>query len=119
MLNELRDIVMSNQRALIVMIVFIALDVVTGVLKAIVEGKLNSTKLKEGIFHKILEVIVIIVGVFLDFLLEVNYIANSVTIALVGMEGISILENIGNYIPLPDVLRKVIEQLSQNDHTEI
>ena len=114
LLDELKNIIMGNQRALIVMIVFIALDVITGLIKACIEGKLNSTKLKEGIFHKVLELILVIVGIFLDFLLEVTYVANGVLIALVGMEGISILENIGAYIPLPTILKKVIEQLNSD-----
>lgn len=112
MLLELRDIVMGSQRALLVMIAFIALDIVSGIIKAVIERELNSTKLKDGIYHKVLEIILVIVGVLLDFMLETNYIANAVLIALVGMEGISILENIGSYIPLPAVLKEVLAKLN-------
>lgn len=118
MLDELRDIVLTNQRALLVMGVFIALDVITGVLRAVVEHELSSTKMKEGLFRKALEIILVIFGVFLDFLLEVNYVANAATVALVAMEGVSILENIGQYIPLPDILKKTIAGLSDRESEE-
>lgn len=115
LLDELKQIMMSNQKPLLVMLLFICLDVITGVIKACIEGKLNSTKLKEGIFHKVLELILVVIGVAFDFLLEVQYIANGTLIALVAMESISVLENIGTYIPLPDILKKIIESLNADN----
>ena len=112
MLDELRTIVQGNQKALFVMLIFIALDVVSGVVDAIIKHELNSTKLKEGIYHKLLELLLVIAGIALDWLLEADYITYSVLVSFVAMEGISILENVGSYIPLPDVLKEVLGKLN-------
>lgn len=66
MLDELKAIIQGNQKALIVMMVFIALDVVSGVIDAIIKHELESTKLKEGLYHKLLELLLVAAGISLD-----------------------------------------------------
>ena len=115
MLDELKAIIQGNQKALIVMLVFIALDVITGVINAVIKQELNSTKLKEGLYHKLLELMLVIAGISLDFLLDANYITYAILIAFVAMEGISICENVGEYVPIPSVLKEVLEKLNAGE----
>lgn len=118
LLELLKDIITKNQVGLEVMGIFIVLDVITGLIKAVIEKDLQSGVMRTGILKKLLEVILVVVASLLDALLSVNYIANCVSLFLIGMEGLSIIENIGNYIPLPEVLSNTLEALKDKGKGE-
>ena len=108
--------------ALIVLVSFMALDYLTGVLRAIVNQEVSSDTGLKGIARKTVILIVLIVAVLLDRLLNTGtwvfrtlicyfYIAN---------EGISLLENCaGLGLPIPDKLKDALMQLKDGEKKEL
>lgn len=109
--------------ALIVLVSFMALDYLTGVLRAIVNKEVSSdTGLKGTATIKTVILTVLIVAVLLDRLLNTGtwvfrtlicyfYIAN---------EGISLLENCaGLGLPIPDKLKDALVQLKDGEKKDL
>lgn len=108
--------------AIIVLIIFMALDYATGLLRAWINKKVSSDVGLKGIARKAVIFVVLIVAVLLDRLLNTGtwvfrtlicyfYIAN---------EGISILENCaGVGLPIPEKLKDALAQLKNGEKKEI
>lgn len=85
---------------LIIVLGFIAFDVVTGLIKAGYNGNYNSAIMRQGGFHKSMEVMAMAVAYFVEYsVVYVNIGVNvpavpAVTVYICIMELISILENI-------------------------
>lgn len=85
--------------------VFIIVDYITGVINAVMHGKLSSTKMREGLGHKFAYLCVFFVAWFIDF--EMGHIdlgfhtalTPLVTVGIVLIELSSIIENIGKINP--------------------
>jgi len=79
---------------------FILFDILTGVVKALYQGKLNSTALRQGLFHKLSELLAIIGSGGLSYACEyINIgidlpILNVVVTYICVMELISVIENL-------------------------
>ena len=79
---------------------FILFDVITGVIKALYQGGIDSTKLRKGLFYKLSEIVTIIGCGLLEY--GMNYIdlgidipfLKPVAVYICIMELISIIENI-------------------------
>lgn len=110
-LEVLRSIAVQNQKAMIVLCVFIVLDIVTGVLKAASKKELVSSKFRQGCVKKIFELVLIIVGFCLDYLTDLSYVGNTVSVFFIVMEGYSILENTSEFVELPGILKAILEGL--------
>ena len=102
---------------MVTLLMFMAIDYVTGVLNAIKKKKLSSRIGRDGILKKVF--IILLVGsvnllglaVGID---ELRYLVISFYLA---NEGISILENgceLG--VPIPQKVKDVLEQLKGEDH---
>lgn len=85
--------------------VFIIVDYITGVINAVMHGKLSSTKMREGLGHKFAYLCVFFVAWFIDF--EMGHIdlgfhtalTPLVTVGIVLIELSSVIENIGKINP--------------------
>lgn len=85
--------------------VFIIVDYITGVINAVMHGKLSSTKMREGLGHKFAYLCVFFVAWFIDF--EMGHIdigfhtalTPLITVGIVLIELSSIIENIGKINP--------------------
>lgn len=79
---------------------FILFDIITGVLKALYKGKLNSTLLRKGLFHKLSEVITVACSGLLQYATTiVDFGVNVPLLPIVSvyiclMELVSIIENL-------------------------
>ena len=102
--------------------VFIVLDIVTGIIKAVYKGNVDSTELRKGLFRKLSEVIAIIGAYFIDFAL--NYldlgIEPHITVAVITyicvMEIVSIIENLCEVNPqLSNFFKPYINKLKKGD----
>lgn len=95
---------------------FMVIDVFTGVLKAIKNKELNSTKAREGIYKKASFILFIAFGYLADYAMDyVNMGFNlpaAVTICtlIIVTEAISVLENLGQINP--DLVKLVAPFLS-------
>ena len=102
---------------IIALVVFIFLDVVTGLLKAWKNGDISSAKSREGVIHKASEILALLVGFAADIFLpqalsqmtgtEIHFEVFGAAIAcyIILTEILSILENLAETgVALPDFI---------------
>ncbi len=95
---------------------FMAIDVFTGVLKAVKNKELNSTKAREGIYKKASFILFIAFGYLADYaMVYVNMgfnfpAAATICTLIIVTEAISVLENLGQINP--DLVKLVAPFLS-------
>ena len=101
------------------LIVFVAIDYITGVMCAVIDRKLSSAVGFKGIFRKVL--IFLLVGI--ANIIDVQVIGTgavlrtAVIFFYISNEGVSLLENAGHLgLPIPEKIKTVLEQL--HDRTE-
>ena len=101
---------------------FILFDVVTGLLKALYNGEINSTKLRQGLFHKLSEILAVVGSVLLEY--GMAYVHIGIELPIFGVVGtyicvtelISILENLGQMNPiLGKLFKPYLEKLKEKD----
>jgi toxin secretion/phage lysis holin len=98
------------------LVVFVAIDYVTGFMCAILDRKLSSEIGAKGIFKKVVIFSLVAVGNIIDtnILGEGGVIRTAVIFFYMSNEGISILENATRLgLPVPEKLRTVLQQLNE------
>lgn len=75
-------------------LIFIVADIVTGYLQALINKNVESKKMREGIIHKMLLIIIVILSFVLDKTFNINAIWKFTSIYIIFMEITSILENV-------------------------
>ena len=110
---------------LIALVVFMALDYITGLMCAIVDKKLSSAVGFKGICKKVLILMLVGVANILDVHVvgQGSALRGAVIAFYLSNEGLSLLENAAYIgLPIPDKLREILAQLhnreNKNDHTE-
>ena len=100
------------------LIAFIILDYITGVLKAIYTKTLSSETGFKGLIRKFLILIVVVVAVTIEGVLGDAIPIREITITFfLCNEGISLLENASEFIPIPEKLKSIFIQLrDKNTH---
>jgi toxin secretion/phage lysis holin len=104
------------------LIAFVVIDYVTGLMVAVLEKKLSSEVGFRGIFKKVLIFTMVGIGNIIDVYLIKNgsAIRTAVIFFYLSNEGISILENTGKIgLPIPEKLKKVLEQLNKEDESNV
>ena len=96
------------------LIVFVAIDYITGVMCAVIDRKLSSAVGFKGIFRKVL--IFLLVGI--ANIIDVQVVGTgavlrtAVIFFYISNEGVSLLENAGHLgLPIPERIKTVLEQL--------
>lgn len=106
--------------ALTTLIIFMAVDYITGLIVAGVfkkskkteNGALESRAGWKGLCRKGVTLLIVLVACRLDVVLGSNFIRDAVVIAFIANETISIIENAGLMgIPIPAVITKAIDVL--------
>lgn len=96
------------------LIVFVCLDFATGVAKGIFQHRLASAICFKGIVKKVFIFVVVAIGVVLQGLIGNTLpLRDMVVCFYVANEGISVLENIAEFIPLPAKLKEVLLQIRE------
>lgn len=103
---------------IIVFSVLCLLDMITGILNAILAKELESHKLKTGLVGKIYEYCVIAVAYLLGKLFQLDQICIVTLVFYISQEGISILENTSKHIKYPKVILEVLKKLSSKGGNE-
>ena len=93
-----------------ILIIFMALDYITGILGAVYRQKLSSGKGFKGIIKKACILLTVCVGAMIQEFLGVPVRDIVVTFFVVN-EGLSIVENIGKVIALPNIIKQTLEAL--------
>lgn len=104
---------------------FILADIVTGILQAVYHGDLNSTKLRQGLFHKLSEILAIIMSVgleyackYIDFGVDIPLL-KVVAIYICMMELVSVIENLCELNPnLAKLFKPYLEKLRNEEGEE-
>ena len=100
------------------LIVFVAVDYLTGLMCAVIDKRLSSEIGAKGIFKKVLIFALVGLGHMLDtqVLGDGSAIRNAVIFFYLSNEGISILENATHIgLPLPRKLKAVLKQLNEEE----
>ena len=91
----------------VILIVCNCLDILTGLIKAIHDKELKSSKLRDGAVNKAMIWCVVIASYFGS-----SYVGFDLTKVTLGyyiiMELVSIVENAGQFIPVPEELKKYL-----------
>ena len=111
----------SIDNLLIMLLIIMAIDYLTGVCKAIVNKKLNSIIGAKGIIKKVGYLLVIALSVLIDKILgDAGAIRILVIYFFIANEGISILENWGQMgLPLPKRLKQCFLQLKNEEDKNV
>lgn len=98
------------------LLLFIAIDYVTGVMRTIVRKQLSSEIGFKGIFGKIIILCLVALATRLDNILGAEALRYLVISFYIANEGISILENTAELdVPYPQKLKDVLEQLRKEE----
>lgn len=107
--------------ALIVLLIFMAIDYITGVIVAAFfknsdkseSGGLNSKAGWKGLVKKCVILLMVIVATMLDYVTGLTIVRDGVITAFVANELLSIIENAGLMgIPMPEVIKKGLDVLN-------
>lgn len=103
---------------IITLITLVVFDYITGFIKAVYTKELSSEIGYKGIIKKVMILILIVVSCVLDRLISgVIPVRETVIMFFVVNEGLSIVENISEVIPVPQSLKKVLLQLRDKNNT--
>ena len=108
--------------SLVTLIIFMAIDYVTGLLVAGVfhksqkteNGSLESRAGWKGLCRKCITLLMVLVATRLDIVTGTSFIRDAVVIAFIANETISLVENAGLMgVPIPEVITSAIEVLKK------
>lgn len=102
--------------ALIVLVVFMTIDYLTGVIRAGFEHKVSSSVGFKGLAKKFIIILILMMAVLLDRLIGTGSWVFRTIVAYfyIANEGISILENSAALgLPIPDKLKDILAQLKE------
>lgn len=111
----------GNDGVLYALIIFAVLDYLTGFMCALADRKLSSKVGFKGICRKVLIFAMVGVGHLLDLHLlgGGSVLRTAINFFYLSNEGLSIVENSAHLgLPIPDKLRKVLEQLHDRAEKE-
>lgn len=74
-------------------LLFSMIDILSGLIQAIINKSVDSQKMRVGLLHKTLLILIILMGFTLDFTFNINFVSKSICIFVIAMEIISITEN--------------------------
>lgn len=101
---------------IVILLGLMATDIFAGVVKAFYLGEFQSKILREGLIKKLFEIVIIVIGYVLDYVLNLKQIGVAVSLILIGAETYSIvIENASTFVPIPKVLKNAIDTLKSED----
>lgn len=109
-------------RALATLVIFMAIDYITGLIVAGVfksspktqSGALESRAGYKGLFRKGMTLLMVLIATRLDLIMETHFVRDAVVIAYIVNESISIVENAGLMgLPVPQAIIKAIDILKR------
>lgn len=113
--------------ALSTLILFMAVDYITGLVVAGVfhaspkskDGTLESRAGWKGLCRKGVNLLIVLVACHLDTVMGSNFIRDATVIAFIANETLSIIENAGLMgVPIPEAITKAVDILKQRSETE-
>lgn len=97
-------------------IIFSIGDILTGFIQAVINDDVQSKKMREGLLHKSLIVIVLILSVVASITFNINLISQFVSGYIILMETISIFENLKKAgLNFDDLLKIFVKKGEKNE----
>lgn len=111
----------SETWRLILPFIMMGLDIVTGLIYAWSSKSFQSTKMRSGLAKKAGEAVIIVIGELCLWALHFpDAIMTGISVYIIFMEFMSIIENLDKLgVPLPDRIKKVINNHSEEDLKEL
>lgn len=75
-------------------LIFSGLDILTGYIQAVINKNVDSKVMREGLLHKCLLIVAIIIGYVVEYAFGITAVAQVITVYICIMEVMSILENL-------------------------
>lgn len=75
-------------------LIFSGLDILTGYIQAVINKNVDSKVMREGLLHKCLLIVAILVGYVVEYAFGLSAVASVITIYICVMEVMSIAENL-------------------------
>jgi len=101
------------------LVIFIALDIISGWTRAIIQKELSSAESFKGIAKKLLIFVMIAVAAQADRLVGTDVMLNGAIVFYCGSEALSIMENVtAAGLPIPDFLRQVFVKTNSKKFKE-
>lgn len=110
MLEIIKELLLHNQTFLLIVLISIVIDFVTGITKAIYKHNIQSEKLRKTIPKIVGYFAVIVIGICLQIVFNIEYITKILMTFIIVIEFISTIENISNYVTIPKFLLKFLEE---------
>lgn len=96
------------------LVFMVCCDFISGILKGGMTTGVNSKIIYKGILKKVMLFMMVALGSQVNLLFGNSVpIRDIVIMFYISMEGVSILENIGEFIPFPKKLKKLFEELNK------
>lgn len=113
-------------QAMTTLLIFMLIDYVTGLIVAAIfkkspktaSGALSSKVGFIGLIKKSAILLILIVAYRLDLLINTHYIKDATCIAFIINESVSIIENIGTFMPIPKPILKAIDSLKSKEESD-
>lgn len=109
MLETIKELLLAQQTILMIVFVAVILDFITGITKAIYQKNIQSEKLRKTIPKIIGYCAVILIAVCLQIVFNIDFITKIICLFIIVIEFISVIENINNYVTIPQFLIKLLE----------
>lgn len=105
--------------AMMILTVFIALDILSGWIRAFVQKQLSSDESFRGTAKKVLTYVIVAVAAQADRFTGTNLVRNAVIAFYCGTEALSIVENcVATGLPVPEFLREALKRLNSEKFSE-
>lgn len=115
-LSSFSSLLGGFDKPIIILLLIIFIDYLTGICKAIYNQKINSDISRQGLIKKVGYLLIVATSVLMDKIMgNQSLIRNFVIYFFIANEGLSIIENWGAMnLPLPSKLTKVFEKLKES-----
>lgn len=99
------------------LVIFMSIDLTLGLMVSLIVKNTESKKMFKGLIKKTAMGLMVIAAVQLDLATESgNFMRNAMVLFLIGMEGISMIENLGKLgIKVPQFLANALTQLQMDN----
>lgn len=120
-ISSLKNVITPETEVLfIIFIIILGLEMTSGILKAIKNKNVDSTKFREGLLSKSGYILQVLLVVLISIMINMPYLLYADLLWLSCSEGISVLENLDQLgIKLPIFVKNILEKTKDTTEKEM
>lgn len=121
MMELINSVLTDQTKSLsIIVVVILILEMLSGVLAAIKNKELSSTKFRKGLLSKSGYFVQIALVFLVSIMISMPYLLYADLLWIACSEGVSVLENLNRMgVPIPEFVKNVLEKTKQNTEDEM